>query len=310
MSLQPRLLRLVNRLYKRERDPRRAAATWREFDENRHYAAYLAHCRAGFRRAPAPTADHELAQRGFAYLRALSTQAAATCVEDLQRRHVPQLLKKDSRHLEGFRVADRQWLHELLGNVLQGPVDESIAAFFGSEYLVHWVAFSLTRQAPEQESVSFRWHCDKGPSAHLKLIIYLNATDSHGGNTEFMDLADTMAVAERGYLFGWSKTRTGDVARLSRMAGRSLATHLHARAAGEAVLFQPGRVLHRGVSPTRGDRLTATLCLLPSPVQWQRAFECETLSDLAVDEKWHDDAMAFLARLTQRLRGGKAEVNA
>lgn len=310
MSLQPRLLRLVNRVYKRERDPQRAAATWREFDENRHYAAYLAQCRAGFHRSPAPAVDRELEQKGFAYLRALSDAAAAACIKDLQSRHAPQLLKKDSSHLEGFRVADRQWLQALLGNVLQGQVDESIAAFFGSEYLVHWVAFSLTRQAPEQESVSFRWHCDKGPSAHLKLIIYLNPTDAHGGNTEFMDLADTMAVAERGYLFGWSKTRTGDVARLSRMAGRPLATQLRARAAGEAVLFQPGRVLHRGVSPTRGDRLTATLCLLPSPVHWQQAFDCETLSDLAVDEKWHDDALAFLALLTQRLRNRKTEVKA
>jgi hypothetical protein len=201
-------------------------------------------------------------------------------------------------------------LRRLLGDVLQGRVDESVAGFFGSEYLVHWVAFSLTRRAPEQESVSFRWHCDKGPSAHLKLIIYLNSTVEHGGNTEFMELADTMAVAQRGYLFGWSKTRTGDVARLARMAGRGLATQLRDRQAGEAVLFQPGRVLHRGVSPTRGDRLTATLCLLPSPVPWLRAFDCETLADLAVDEKWHDDALEFLALLTQRLQGTEAEVNA
>jgi hypothetical protein len=93
------------------------------------------------------------------------------------------------------------------------------------------------------------------------------------------------------------------------MAGHQLSTHLRARDAGEAALFQPGRVLHRGVSPTRGDRLTATLCLLPSPVHWQRAFECETLSDLAVDEKWHDDALAFLALLAQRLQGGRIEVN-
>jgi hypothetical protein len=309
MNLQPRLLRFVNRFYKRELDPRRAGQIWREYDEDRHYAEYLSRCRAAFRRA-AVAGNADLDQKGFTYLRALPAEAAAACIRDLQEHHAPQLLKKDSRHLEGFRVADRQWLQRLLGDVLQGRVDESIAAFFGSEYLVHWVAFSLTRQAPEQQSVSFRWHCDKGPSAHLKLIIYLNPTAEHGGNTEFMDLADTMAVAQRGYLFGWSKTRTGDVARLARMAGRGLATQLREREAGEAVLFQPGRVLHRGISPTGGDRLTATLCLLPSPVYWQRAFDCETLSDLAVDEKWHDDALMFLKALEKRLQDGKAEVNA
>ncbi len=308
MSLQPQLLKLVNWVYKRERDPRRAEAIWREFDEHRHYAEYLAHCRAVWRRSPAPLADSDLEQRGFTYLRALESAAAGAYVTDIESRYKPQLLKKDSRDLEGFRVDDRPWLNGLLGQVLQGPVDAAVAAFFRSEYLVHWVALSVTRQADEQASVSFRWHCDKGPSAHLKLIVYLNATDSHGGNTEFMDLADTMAVARRGYLFGWSKTRTGDVARLSRMAGRQLAPRLRALDAGEAVLFQPGRVLHRGISPMRGPRLTATLCLLPSPVHWQRAFECETLSDLAVDEKWHDDALAFLTVLEQRLQGDTAKV--
>lgn len=304
MSLRPGLLKFISRIYKRERDPGRATATWREYDEGRHYAQYLARCRAVFRRSPAPAADIDLEQCGFSYLRALQPSDAGDCINALENRHVPELLKKDSPHLEGFRVGDRQWLRALLGQVLQGRVDEAIAAFFRSEYLVHWVAFSLTRQAKEQESVSFRWHCDKGPSAHLKLIIYLNPTASHGGNTEFMDLADTMAVAERGYLFGWSKMRTGDVARLSQLAGRPLATQLRERDAGEAVLFQPGRVLHRGVSPTRGSRLTATLCLLPSPVPWLPAFESETLSDLAVDEKWHDDALEFLADFERRLPQG------
>src|SRR5690606_40431530 len=123
----------------------------------------------------------------------------------------------------------------------------------------------------EHAIVAFKWHCDKGPSSHLKLIVYLNPTREHGGNTEFMDVEDTAAVARRGYLFGWSKTRTDDVAHLSRLAGRPLGTELRERAAGEAVLFQPSRLLHRGISPTRGDRLAATLCLLRSPADWQAA---------------------------------------
>ena len=300
MNCPAPLLKLVSRFYKRERDSRRAEEIWREFDENRHYAQYLERCRAAWRRSPEPPANADLVQRGFGYLRALQSSAAADVVAELEGRYQPKLLKKDSKHLEGYRVSDRQWMMGLLEQVMQGPVDAAIAAHFRSEYLVHWVTFTLTRAAKEQESVSFHWHCDKGPSAHLKLIIYLNPTASHGGNTEFIDLADTSAVARQGYLFGRSKTRTGDVAHLSRMAGRALATHLQERDAGEAVLFEPSRVLHRGVTPTRGDRLTATLCLLPSPMPWRRAFEADTLSDLAVDEKWHDDALKFLADLEAR----------
>lgn len=305
MSVAPGLLRFVSRFYKRERDPRRAWETWKAFDEERHYDEYHRRCREAFSRVPSPQADADLAQRGFTYLRAMDVEAAGALTAQLQAQQT-QLLKKDSKHLEGFRLDDRQAMRGLLSHILRDRVDAAIAGYFGSEYLVHWVAMSLTRAAKEQESVSFRWHCDKGPSAHLKLIVYLNPTPQHGGNTEFMEREDTLAVARQGYLFGWSKARTGDVARLSKLAGRPLATQLVERDAGEAVLFEPSRVLHRGITPTRGPRLTATLCLLPSPVHWQRAFDAGGMSDLAVDEKWHDDALAFLADLQQRLAAAPA----
>lgn len=307
MNLLPRLLTFGSRFHARLRDPRRALATWQEFDERRRYAQYLAKCRAAWQRSPEPPADFDLEHRGFTYLRALEPEAATACIAALESRHQPQLIKKDSRHLEGFRVDDRRWLEGLLGQMLQGRVDAAISGYFRSEYLVHWVTFQLTRPAREQKIVSFRWHCDKGPSAHLKLIVYLNPTVSHGGNTDFIDLDDTVAC--RGYLFGWSKARTGDSADLARIAGRALTTYRREREAGESVLFQPSRVLHRGVSPTRGSRLTATLCLLPSPVPWRRALQCGTMSDLARDEKWHEDAMEFLAALGQRLQNDSAEVN-
>lgn len=300
MSLPRPLLKLAGRLVRPIRDPGRAERTWRAYDEGRGYAAYLERCRAVFDRPQPPPAPETLERRGFAYLRALPAEVAGRMTGEFENRE-PERLKKDSKDLEGFRVSDAAWRRQLLDRVLRDEVDAAVAGFFRSEYLVHWLALSLTRAAPEQDSVSFRWHCDKGPTAHLKLIVYLNGTASHGGNTEFIDLADTAAVAREGYLFGWSKTRTGDVGELSRLAGRTLSTHLEPRDAGEAVLFQPARVLHRGISPTRGPRLTATLCLLPSPVHWQRALECETLSDLAVDEKWHEDALGFLAALERRL---------
>ncbi|MDT0496443.1 hypothetical protein RM530_03565 [Algiphilus sp. W345] len=303
-----RLPAFVRRFHKPERDAQRAQQIWRTFDEQRHYDAYLARCRAACRRVPKPEGAPELGQRGFHYLRALTPEAARARIEALQSGHQLQLLKKDSRHLEGFRVDDREWLTGFLDQVLRDPVDSAIAGFFGSEYLVHWVAFSLTRAAPEQESVSFRWHCDKGPSAHLKLIVYLNPTTGHGGNTEFMDLDDTLTVAQRGYLFGRSKARTADTRHLAELAGRPLSTELRDRQAGEAVLFQPARVLHRGISPSRGPRLTATLCLLPSPVNWRRALEAGALADLAVDDKWHDDALDFLAGLERRLKGAAQDV--
>ena len=300
VPFRQQVVQLVNRVHKPERDPGRAARVYAEYDQGRRYAEYHEHCRAACVRDFEDSEPGAVERDGFSYLRGLGAERAQQVADELQRDHELELLKKDSRDLEGFRVSDRRWLETLYSDLLVGETDRAIAAYFRSEYLVHWSALSLNHPAEEQSSVSFRWHCDKGPSAHLKLIVYLNPTGEHGGNTEFINRADTDAVARQGYLFGWSKSRTDDIGRLSRLAGRPLGSEMRERDAGEAVLFQPSRVLHRGVSPTRGARLTATLCILPSPVPWLQAWRSNAAHDLAVDDKWHDDAMSLLDRLARR----------
>jgi len=294
MSLLTAITRLRDRLYKPELDAGRAQRVYREYDVGRRYAEYHRYCQVRFGRELNPESRAALMQQGFEYFTPLDESSAARWLAELQANHDSGLLKKDSKHLEGFHVSDMGWVRELLTLVLAGQVDQRIAEYFGSEYLVHWLAFSVTRKATEQASVSFRWHCDKGPSCHLKLIVYLNPTAEHGGNTEFIDLAGSEAVARRGYLFGRSNSRTSDIRHLSSIAGRDLVSHARELNAGQAVLFQPSQVLHRGLSPTRGDRLVLTLCILPSPVHWKRALESGAMSDLAVDEKWHKDAMGIL----------------
>jgi hypothetical protein len=270
---------------------------YREYDIGRRYGEYHAHCQARFKRELERTPRTALQRRGFEYFTPLDESEAGRRCRELQENHSSSLIKKDSKHLEGFHITDMAWVEDLLAQVFAGPVDQRIVEYFNSEYLLHWVTFSVTRQAGEQESVSFRWHCDKGPSAHLKLIVYLNPTEEHGGNTEFIDLDGSEAVARHGYLFGWSKSRSSDIRHLSRIAGRDLTSHASPLQAGQAVLFQPARVLHRGLSPDRGDRLVMTLCILPSPVHWKLALKGGALFDLAIDEKWHTDAMGILDRI-------------
>lgn len=297
MPLSTAISRLRDRLYKPELDAGRAQRVYREYDVGRRYAEYHRYCQGRFGRELDPQPGAALMQQGFEYFTPLEEPEAAQWLGELRANHDSGLLKKDSKHLEGFHVSDMAWVQELLVRVLAGPLDRRIAGYFGSEYLVHWLAFSVTRRAREQASVSFRWHCDKGPSAHLKLILYLNPTAEHGGNTEFIDLGGSEAVARRGYLFGRSSSRTADIGRLSSIAGEDLVSHARELRAGQAVLFQPSKVLHRGLSPERGDRLVLTLCILPSPVNWKNALESGVMSDLAVDEKWHRDAMGILGRI-------------
>jgi len=297
MMLLQAITRLKDRFYKPELDAGRAQRVYRDYDIGRRYGEYQAYCQARLKREPDLEPGNALQRQGFEYFTPLDEEEAGRRCRELLENNSSSLIKKDSKHLEGFHVSDMAWLEAFLDRVLRGSLDQRIVAYFKSEYLLHWLAFSVTRQAREQESVSFRWHCDKGPSSHLKLIVYLNPTAEHGGNTEFIDLEGSEAVARRGYLFGWSKSRSSDIRHLSGIAGRELTKHASPLRAGQAVLFQPARVLHRGLSPGRGDRLVMTLCILPSPVHWKPALQSGALSDLAVDEKWHGDAMGILDRI-------------
>jgi hypothetical protein len=297
-NLNRRIAQALQKLAGRELDPGRATRVFNEYDVSRGYGAYHAHCRAAFG-ASDKADDCALLRKGFEHLDVLSAQQAAAIANHLQSQHELSRIKHDSRDLQGWTVVDAEFVEATLRSLFSPAVHERVTGYFGSEYLVHWVSFTLTPQAVQQKSVSFNWHCDKGPSQHLKLIVYLNATDSHGGNTEFVELEQTQRATESGYPFGWSRARSNDLGQISRLIGEELRSESLKMAAGNGVLFQPARVMHRGVSPSKGERLAITLCLLPSPVPWQVAWTHGLASNLATDANWHAHADQLLARLSQ-----------
>ena len=180
---------------------------------------------------------------------------------------------------------------------LTPEVGERVVRFFGSQYLVYWYSVHRAVPVPELKFNSFRWHCDKGPRAHLKLLVYLNDYAEHGGGTEFLDLESTRKLATTGYVFGRVKTRTSDLGPLAARVGVDLAPSSTEPSAGEGMLFQPSNVLHRGLLPTRGPRVVVTLCLLPSPIPWRDALERGVMISVGDDAKWHDDARELQAAL-------------
>ena len=278
-------------------DPRRIDENTAEYDQRRGYAAYHAHCRA---QAPVTKTASSPTLQGFEVLPGLVPPARAVTL----REHVIaaaefSLLKKNARDLHGYRLRDRAQIADLFAAVLRPDVDALARNFLGCEYLVHWMTVAATQPSKQPSSISFRWHCDKGPTEHLKLMVYLNDAEEHGGGTAFLPPRASAAVAATGYLFGRAKKRTVDLATLAQRAGQPLTAVEVRAAAGDAVLFQPTTVVHRGITPTRGPRYVLTLCLLPSPVPWAEALNCGTLSDLMEDELWHADA-ATLLQLMQR----------
>jgi hypothetical protein len=118
--------------------------------------------------------------------------------------------------------------------------------------------------------ISFRWHADIGPRAHLKIILYLDGPEAHDGATSFLDRQTTSAIAAAGYLFPKNEDRLADLGPLAATHGITMVEHRLAPQAGEAVLFHPAQVLHRGVLPSYGRRRTFTLGIVPYPLSFTK----------------------------------------
>jgi hypothetical protein len=148
----------------------------------------------------------------------------------------------------------------LLAQIRTPAVHKAIATALGCHYaFVFAEAAAATPVAGGPTAgamISFRWHADNGPRAHLKIILYLDGPDSHDGATSFLDRQTTEAIAAAGYLFPKNEDRLADLGPLAAAHGITLVEHRLSPQAGEAVLFHPAQVLHRGLLPSFGRRRT------------------------------------------------------
>jgi len=280
----------VSRLWRPELDPGRVARVIRRYDHDCGYERFHAHCRARFRRA-LPQADTALGIRGVEHLRVWSGAEAAELRKRIHGNARVEPFRRNADRVHELRIEGDDLAREILAAALIPAVDSRIVRYFRSEYFVHW--FAITRAQPRRHENfnSFRWHCDRGPTAHLKLLVYLNGHPEHGGSTEFLDMVATREFERSGYLFGAVADRRSDLSSLAVACGADYSPRDWRGDAGEASLFAPSRVLHRGVMPSRAPRDVLAVCLLPSPVPWEEAFERGWSSDLRRDPKWHRNAM-------------------
>ena len=291
------LLRKFRLWFEPDLDPSRVEKVFSEYDDRRGYAAWHARCKAALARPlPVGASVGPVMKDGFAVQQVMTSEAAASLLAAASTGQEPGRLKRDSAKLEGYGLDDPALVRRLADSALTAEIDAQCLEFFGSEYFVYWYTLSRTEPSEGRATVSFKWHCDRGPRSHLKLLVYLNDHSEHGGGTSYLDLAGTEAVGRSGYVFARGRRRTGSLEELSKLAGRPLAPYDHLPRAGDAVLFQPSRVLHSGITPKLGPRYVFTLCLLPSPVPWQQALERSAHVDLRSDPIWHDDARTLARR--------------
>jgi hypothetical protein len=199
--------------------------------------------------------------------------------------------------VESFPIDDAEFIEELLTSALTPEVDDRATRFFGSEYLVYWFVVNGAMPLPDENRNAFLWHCDTGPRAHLKLLVYLNSAEEHGGNTAFLDIEATRKLARSGYIFGSLAERREDLSSLAEGVGSRFEPKSWSVKAGEAFLFQPANVLHRGVMPSGDPRYVLHILLLPSPVPWKEALRRKVMIDITRDEKWHRDARELVRGL-------------
>ena len=225
------------------------------YDRDAGYARLHTVCQQTFQR-PATGGTSHLSRNGMEKLSVLPPEDCAV---------LRQMIDLKSPFL-----SNRLYLRALLEKILTDDVDNRISDYFGSEYLPLWCRTYRNDPGGEQ-GVSFRWHCDGGPSKHLKILLYLNGSDEHGGNTQFLNRDTTAAFKSIGYVFCDINERLGDLSALSREHDIPYQP-LRARVSeGDAILFEPANILHKGVWPTKGSRYLLQICIVPSPVAWRDA---------------------------------------
>jgi len=180
-------------------------------------------------------------------------------------------------------------LQTLLPKILNQEIDSQIKSYFKTEYAVTWYEFTEVTAENDEPFYYTKWHCDGGPSKHLKIIVYLNATSEHGGNTFFYPKEKTAALKEQGYIFCKLHDRKKDISSLLSYLGFDPVPEQFNLTSGDAILFNPFDVAHRCDVPKDGQkRYTLSLCLVPSPLPWdkvnhsywQPAHQCLSFQDI------------------------------
>ena len=248
-------------------NPAYALDTIRIFDHERGYWAHHQSCVRMSPRLKRGRLDN-LARNGFDLRPALDPAFAAA---------LATRARKEARNL-GPRELGQAMVRDILERTLTPEIHGVLNGYFLTEFAVIFMRIDLTepRQAQTPDTppeVSFSWHCDGGPSTHLKLLVYLNPAAEHDGATEVLSNAVTAQFKKLGYVFAPASKRLTDLSDLAARNGIVYAPQRLQPDAGEALIFEPAGVLHKGVYPTRGARVMIEVWLVPWVQDWRRFFD-------------------------------------
>lgn len=153
--------------------------------------------------------------------------------------------------------------------ILRRQIVTTCEAYLGSHFKVN--SFRLFRAVPTEDAlVSFRWHIDAAPPGQIHVMVYLTdaGPDGLNGCTSFLPRQYFEQLNAGGYAYGSIDDRVVDLAQID--GGGVLADKVETPLprAGDALVFAPGTLFHRGVSPRAGFRDALLLVLVPSLEPW------------------------------------------
>lgn len=205
-----------------------------------------------------------LSRHGFSKLPVLSKETSANLVERFRQ----------AGGALGPKDLGQDGIGRVFEEMFSGPLDQGIRRFLNCLYGVLFVDFSVSRPMTEDglaspEGQSYNWHCDVAPTPYVKLLVYLTGRDEHDGATEFLDMATTAQFRRAGYVFCPKTQRLKDLSDLAQAHGIDFAPARLLPEQGEAAVFSPGQVLHKGIPPTHGERVLMSVGVIPAPTDWR-----------------------------------------
>ena len=179
-----------------------------------------------------------------------------------------------------------QFNRTVLEAILTPNLTDRLRGFFGCNFIPQWMRWYKNDSIDPERPYAFYWHCDGGPRAHLKLLLYLNSSQVSGGNTLFLSREQTKAFEEIGYVFCNIDHRLSDLTPLSEKFMIGYDPIDYRPLSGDAILFEPSRILHKGIWPKVRKRYMIQLLFIPSMLPWE---EMKNLTDLPVESNAYPD---------------------
>lgn len=270
----------------------RSVPVFREYDKRRGFDAWADACRAVAKRGPADPAKNILGNQGFAHVKLMSKAEAKKIrtAADVADGAVED--RKNAGYSQTLKASDPAFLKSVVERLITPEVDEMLYNYFGSEFCPYWYHFS--RALPNKEPKrAFLWHCDKGPSMHAKMLFYMTSVEDTGGNTYLLDRPTTIKFDKAGYVFGGQKDRQDDLSEFAAKNNIDCKPVSFDMQPGEAIMFLPQKVLHRGLLPNKLPRFIMQVTFVPSKLHWKEVLKNRAtgkVSQSAEDYAWPEHA--------------------